>query len=500
MAGGGKVRIIDNLTGESARVVDGRLLVSSVGGGGAGGDINIAEVGGVAVGGPSVPINDGGNVITVDGTVSVSNFPATQAVTQSTIPWITSGVMTANGSVVDAANSSIIPLVGGGNFTGAWTNLLGFSTIALTVNTDADSGTDEMLFEFSTNAVDVDDSYPFNFTANEPRRFQFDVTAKFFRVNYTSRAGAPGNQTFFRLQVILHTTDLITSIHRLDQDVNPDRSATLVQAAIMARANGTGDFINIQANPAGILKVTTQENVRIMDGVGAELATVKVDNAVIGANPTGLVFGGEVKTPSTAITHAVGDLAVARFDRSANLLVTNFMRDPVFTSNICNVLCTGDSAGELTTCGIAPMFVMDAAPTVASSSFSHGFISNTGRILVETKGADMTTIALSGGTRGRPIAVVATATLGTTLHVATTTAGELDRIYIDLTNTSASGVLVTIEFGVAGSEIDIWVPANETVHAIEGAVLGGAATDTITAYADTASVVNAFGRVERLAA
>jgi len=110
------------------------------------------------------------------------------------------------------------------------------------------------------------------------------------------------------------------------------------------------------------------------------------------------------------------------------------------------------------------------------------------------------TIALSGSTRGRPIQITATASTGTTIHTATTTAGSIDRIYIWLANTGSAAVTVTIEFGTTGvgNEIDVIVPANETVMAVDGAVLGGAATDTVTAYATTGSVVNAFGRVERL--
>ena len=113
-----------------------------------------------------------------------------------------------------------------------------------------------------------------------------------------------------------------------------------------------------------------------------------------------------------------------------------------------------------------------------------------------------TTRVLSGSTRGRPIQITATASTGTTLHTATTTTGELDRIYIDLTNTSSSAVTVTIEYGTTGaaSELDIVVPANATVRALDGVVLGGAATDTVTAYASTGSVVNAVGRVERIPA
>lgn len=111
------------------------------------------------------------------------------------------------------------------------------------------------------------------------------------------------------------------------------------------------------------------------------------------------------------------------------------------------------------------------------------------------------TLPLSESTRGRPIQITGTTT-GTAndLHIATTTAGEIDKIFIDLTNTSSAEHLVTIEFGTTGvgNEIDILIPANETVHAVIGVVLGGAATDTIAAYADTGSVINAVGRVERI--
>lgn len=121
-----------------------------------------------------------------------------------------------------------------------------------------------------------------------------------------------------------------------------------------------------------------------------------------------------------------------------------------------------------------------------------------GRLNVRESG--VTTVALSGSTRGRPIQIAATSSPGTTLHTATTTTGQLDRVYIYLTNTSASSVLVSIEFGTTGTgnEVDIIVPPNDTVMVVEGSVLGGAATDTIAAYAATTNVINAFGRVERL--
>jgi hypothetical protein len=58
---------------------------------------------------------------------------------------------------------------------------------------------------------------------------------------------------------------------------------------------------------------------------------------------------------------------------------------------------------------------------------------------------------LSGSTDGKPIKVVAIATLGTTIHtaVAGTTAGTFDEIWLFAFNSSASAVTLTIEFGGA---------------------------------------------------
>lgn len=56
---------------------------------------------------------------------------------------------------------------------------------------------------------------------------------------------------------------------------------------------------------------------------------------------------------------------------------------------------------------------------------------------------------LSGSTDGRGIKVVQTATAGTTIHtaVAGTTAGTFDEIWLYAYNSSASSVVLTIEFG-----------------------------------------------------
>lgn len=140
-----------------------------------------------------------------------------------------------------------------------------------------------------------------------------------------------------------------------------------------------------------------------------------------------------------------------------------------------------------------------ASSTSANGDYATFSVDSVGALW--TRLAGMTTIALSGSTRGRPIQITGTTSgAAVTLHTATTTAGQIDKLYVDLTNTGTAAVVVTIEFGTtgAGNEIDVTVPANATVRAVDGSVIGGAATDTVRAYASVANVINVTGRVERL--
>jgi len=56
-------------------------------------------------------------------------------------------------------------------------------------------------------------------------------------------------------------------------------------------------------------------------------------------------------------------------------------------------------------------------------------------------------VALSGATTGVPIAVVATASTGTTIHATGTSSTVFDEIWLYATNTSSSAVTLTIQYG-----------------------------------------------------
>jgi hypothetical protein len=99
--------------------------------------------------------------------------------------------------------------------------------------------------------------YTFSYTAADgARRFQFPVTAQYFRNVYTNGAGS---QTHMRMQTILHRQNQLTSIHRLSDDMSPDRSAQVMKAAIVARSAGAGDFKVLNATAGANLKVSVEE-------------------------------------------------------------------------------------------------------------------------------------------------------------------------------------------------------------------------------------------------
>lgn len=170
-------------------------------------------------------------------------------------------------NIISTDNSTIIPLGIAGVFTGISEDVSQCATVAVLIHSSHDSAVDGMVFQFSINGSDWDQVHTFTYTSvNGGRNFQFPVTAQFFRIVYTNGGTA---QTTFRVETLLHTKAINTSIHRLVDAVDPDRSATLVKSAIVAQAAGTGNFVPVQTTAAGNLKVGVEE----LNGVAPSLDT-----------------------------------------------------------------------------------------------------------------------------------------------------------------------------------------------------------------------------------
>lgn len=114
-------------------------------------------------------------------------------------------------------------------------------------------------------------------------------------------------------------------------------------------------------------------------------------------------------------------------------------------------------------------------------------------------------VKLSGSTNGRGIAIANTATLGNTIHATGTSSTVLDEIWLYAMNVHSASVLLTVEFGGVTTTSDLIQTAvasqSGLVLIAPGLILSGtgAAATTVTAFANTASKIEIFGFVNRIA-
>jgi len=104
---------------------------------------------------------------------------------------------------------------------------------------------------------------------------------------------------------------------------------------------------------------------------------------------------------------------------------------------------------------------------------------------------------------GLGILVVATATAGTAIHTASSTATTIDELWLYAYNDHSSAVNLSIEFGGVTSPKDVIKSSLATqsglVLVCAGLVIQGNATaKVVRAFAGTASKVSIFGYVNRI--
>lgn len=221
---------------------------------------------------------------------------------------------------ISTNNSTTATLGISGVFTGTGDDVSTYASVSIQLDSSHDSATDGMTFQFSTDNTNWDDVYTFTYTAADgARRFQFPVTAQYFRIVYTN--GGTG-QTHFRVQTILHAEPIQTSIHRLVDNTHPDRSANVVKAAIIAQSAGAGDFIPVAATAGGALKMDFEEiagTTASVDAGASDAGTQRVviaadaSDAAITENP--VPIGGRASTAVPTAVSADGDAVMAWLDR-----------------------------------------------------------------------------------------------------------------------------------------------------------------------------------------
>ncbi len=176
---------------------------------------------------------EGGTVVVTATDLDIRDLTATDVVT-SEVTKVTSSV--------DANNSTTATLGIDAVFTGTSTDVLNYSAVTIMLLADQASATDGLSVEFSTDNSNWDDKSVWTISANDARRFQFPVTGRYFRIVYTNGGSGQGS---FRMQTLLHPTNVLTSIHRVGDSLSTDRSAELVKAAMFVKSGSNIVVISV---------------------------------------------------------------------------------------------------------------------------------------------------------------------------------------------------------------------------------------------------------------
>lgn len=109
-------------------------------------------------------------------------------------------------------------------------------------------------------------------------------------------------------------------------------------------------------------------------------------------------------------------------------------------------------------------------------------------------------VLLTGGTNGKPIKIVATATTGTIIHTAVAGTSSMDEIWLWAFNSDTVDRVLTLEFGgttAPDQNIVLNIPFKAgLVLAVPGLLLQNSLV--LTAFAGTANVITINGYVNRI--
>ena len=111
-------------------------------------------------------------------------------------------------------------------------------------------------------------------------------------------------------------------------------------------------------------------------------------------------------------------------------------------------------------------------------------------------------VLLSGSTNGKPIPVVAVATLGTLIHAPAAGLAGSDEVYLWASNVTNAAVTLTIEWGAAGVGSQLINTYSIPAYSSPIPIATGQSINNgllITAFASVANAINISGNANRIA-
>lgn len=143
--------------------------------------------------------------------------------------------------VLDALNSTNVPLVANAQFSGQWVDVSAFNSLFISWLSNQNSASNGMRMQFSADANTVDWSWETTTTANQVRTFNIPTYYKYFRIIYINTTNA---QATFRLNVTksYKRADLRTQTSEFTL-VGTAAVNALVNVTLPAQGQGTVHYI-----------------------------------------------------------------------------------------------------------------------------------------------------------------------------------------------------------------------------------------------------------------
>jgi hypothetical protein len=187
-------------------------------------------------------------------------------------PLPTTDIIASSGDIIDTGNSSTSLLGSNATFMGAWTNVLNYTQIGITLFADQVSAANGLAVQFSSNGSDIDHTHTYLATPGTAVSVQVHPHTAFYRVVYTN--GVVG-QSVFRLQTILKPIASFGTI------IQAERPATIYDDAVLTKSILTGTtpdnvYTNVKVSPAGVLQVGITDTVHNKENSYSAFGLLKV--------------------------------------------------------------------------------------------------------------------------------------------------------------------------------------------------------------------------------
>lgn len=175
--------------------------------------------------------------------------------------------------------SSTLPLLAGGTFNnnGPWTDISGFTSILITVNSDKPSANLGIVAEFSNDKVNIFAKEEISYkNPGDAEKISFDSRrAKFIRVRYVN---ADEDQTIFTISTFLGTGPTSPTVISIQSEIVKNLSSILTKSVI-AGEDGDGIFRNAEVTQSRELLVAT--GARLSSILGRVSVLKNIENASI---------------------------------------------------------------------------------------------------------------------------------------------------------------------------------------------------------------------------